>query len=211
MPRQKSHVMTMVALGAATMLVATGCATKGFVQSEVAQSKAYTDSRLSEAKSELSTDIQRAQQRADQAHDEATLAQRLASGHLEYEEVSTHRVHFAFDDYQLSSEAQSVLDDLGAKLSSYPAYVLEVRGFADATGPNRYNFRLGNERAQSVQRYMMTRHQVPATRIAVVSFGEEEPMANNDTSAGREQNRRVQVRLLDVKREAGEPVADAAR
>lgn len=210
MPRLIRNI-TLVALALATALVATGCATKGFVKSEVAQSKAYTDSRVGEARSELSAGVQQAQSRADQAYEKATLAERLANGHIAYEVVSTHRVHFDFDDYRLTSEAQSVLDDLGAKLSSYPRYVLEIRGYADATGSNRYNFRLGNERAQSVQRYMMTRFQVPATRVAIVSFGEEEPMANNDTRAGREQNRRVQVSLLDVKRDAGEPVADAAR
>lgn len=202
---------TTLALGAVTMLFATGCATKGFVRSEVAQSKAYTDQRVGEARTELSAGVEQAQARADQAFEKATLAERLASGHIEFEVVSTHRVHFDFDDYQLTSEASSVLDELGGRLSSYPRYVLEIRGYADATGPDRYNYRLGNERAQSVQRYLMTRYEVPATRIAVVSFGEEDPMAENETRAGREQNRRVQVRLLDVKREAGEPVADAAR
>lgn len=199
-------VSSAAALAMAVMAAgATGCATKGFVQSEVAQSKAYTDSRFGEAKA----GADRAQARADEAFDKATLAERLANGHIEYEEVSAHRVQFAFDDYTLSTEAQQVLDDLGARLASYPRYVLEIRGFADATGPDRYNYRLGRERAESVQRYLMTRHAVPAGRVAIVSFGEEEPLAANDHSAGREQNRRVQVRLLDVQREQGEPVAQS--
>jgi outer membrane protein OmpA-like peptidoglycan-associated protein len=187
----------------ALLATASGCATKGFVQSEVAQSKAYTDSRFGEAKQ----GVDRAQSRADEAFDKATLAERLASGHLAYEEVSSHRVHFAFDDYQLGTEAQQVLDELGGRLGSYPGYVLEIRGYADATGADRYNFRLGRERAESVQRYMMTRFSVPAGRVAIVSFGEEEPLAENDSSSGREQNRRVQVRLLDAQRAQGEPVA----
>lgn len=211
MSRQNTLRVTMTIALMAAALAATGCATKGFVQSEVAQSKAYTDSRVERVQSELSGGIDQAQSRADEAYEKATLAERLASGHLQYEEVSSHRVQFDFDDYDLTSEAQMVLDDMASRLTSHPAYVLEIRGYADATGSNRYNFKLGNERAQSVQRYLMTRYNVPATRIAVVSFGEEEPMANNDTRAGREQNRRVQVRLLDVKRDAGEPVADAAR
>lgn len=201
------RLMTTAALGLATLVLASGCATKGFVRSEVATSKAYTDSRVAD----VQTGVDRAQGRADEAFEKATLAERLANGSIEYDVVSTHRVQFDFDDYALTPEAESVLDDLGGKLPSYPRSVLEIRGYADATGADRYNFRLGNERAQSVQRYLMRRYDVPATRIAIVSFGEEDPISDNDTRAGREQNRRVQVRLLDVKREAAEPVADASQ
>jgi peptidoglycan-associated lipoprotein len=199
--RRKKVVAAALVLGAG--ITVSSCATKGFVQSEAAQSRAYTDARVGE----LRPGLERAQARADEAFARATLAERLANGAIEYEEVSTHRVHFAFDDYRLMPEAERVLDDLGARLPSYPRYVLEIRGHADATGPDRYNVRLGNERAQSVQRYLMRRFEVPAGRVAVVSFGAEDPIADNDTRAGREQNRRVQVRLLDVRRDAGEPVA----
>lgn len=182
---------------------ATGCATKGFVQSEVAQSKAYTDTRFNA----LEGEVDQAQQRADAAYDKATLAERLASGHLQYEEVSSHRVQFAFDDATLTSDAQMVLDEMGGRLASYPNYVLEIRGYADATGTDRYNYRLGRERADAVQRYLMTRYSVPMNRIAVVSFGEESPIADNDSRSGREENRRVQVRLLEATRDQSEPVA----
>ncbi len=192
----------------ATLAFASGCATKGFVQSEVAQSKAYTDSQLDQQMSQVKGDIGKAQSRADAAFDKATLAERLANGSIEYTEVSTHTVQFAFDDYQLSGEAQSVLDDLGSKLGSHPSYVLEIRGYADATGSNRYNLRLGHERAESVERYMLSHYSVPMARVAIVSFGEEDPVANNDSMSGREQNRRVQVRLLDLQREQAEPVAN---
>lgn len=190
------------------LLTASGCATKGFVRSEMAQSKTYTDSRLAEARTELKGGIDEAQSKADAAYEKATLAERLANGQVDYEEVSTHRVQFDFDDYRLKSDAELVLDDLGAKLSSHPNYVLEIRGFADATGTDRYNFRLGNERAESVERYLMRRYNVPASRVAVVSFGEEDPVSENDSMAGRAENRRVQVRLLDVKHEQGEPMAE---
>jgi outer membrane protein OmpA-like peptidoglycan-associated protein len=206
--RRKWLTAPVGAVAMATLaLAASGCATKGFVQSEVAQSKAYTDTKFNAMEGE----VDRAQTRADEAYEKATLAERLANGHLEYEEVSSHRVQFAFDDYTLNSDAQMVLDDLGSRLSSHPRYVLESRGFADATGSDRYNYRLGRERAESVQRYMMTRYAVPASRVAIISFGEESPLAENDSSSGREQNRRVQVRLLDAHRDQGDPVANQAQ
>ena len=81
--------------------------------------------------SEVKSGVDQAQGRADEAYAKATLAERLANGYIEYEVVSTHRVQFDFDDYRLTSEAELVLDDLGAKLASYPRYVLEIRGYAD--------------------------------------------------------------------------------
>jgi outer membrane protein OmpA-like peptidoglycan-associated protein len=174
-----------VALG---LVVLTGCATNGFVRKEVAGAKSYSDTQYADAKS-----------RADAAMDKATLAERLASGQIEYTEVATHQVNFAFDDYRLETDAQAMLDQMGSELSAHPGYVLEIRGFADAKGTDRYNYKLGRERAESVLRYVMTKHFVPSNRVAVVSFGEESPVADNESEEGRAQNRRVQVRLLEIK------------
>ena len=77
-------------------------------------------------------------------------------------------------------------------------YALEVRGYADGRGSDRYNYKLGRERAEEVVRYMMVHHNVPMARIATVSFGEESPVADNSSTDGRAQNRRVQVRVLEL-------------
>lgn len=167
----------------------TGCATKGFVKQQVAESKAYTDTKTGE----VSGRVDQVGTRADQAN---ALAERLAAG--QYTEVATHQVQFEFDDYKLGTAAGSMLDQLGSQLATHPRYVLEVRGYADATGPDRYNYKLGRERAEAVVRYMMTNHNVPMSRIATVSFGEESPVADNSSTDGRAQNRRVQVRLLEL-------------
>jgi outer membrane protein OmpA-like peptidoglycan-associated protein len=184
------------------LVVLSGCATKSFVRTETAQVNTYTDTRVSEVKS----DVDQVRTKADQAFEKATLAEKLASANYEYVEVSTHQVQFEFDDYRLSTEAQSLLDHLAAELSAHPRYVLEVRGFADATGSDRYNYRLGRERAEEVMRSLMTKYGVPSSRVAIVSFGEENPVADNSSSDGRTQNRRVVIRLLEAKI-PGEPVA----
>jgi outer membrane protein OmpA-like peptidoglycan-associated protein len=202
------------ALGAASVLflapvlvLGSGCATKGFVKSQTAAANQYTDTQVGEAKSELQGGIDQAQRRADEAMDKATLAEQIASGAVDFDEIATYQVTFAFDGYELNDEAMMELDALGGRLSSYPGYVLEIRGYADATGSDRYNYRLGRERAESVQRYLMARYSVPAARVALVSFGEEEPVAENSSMDGRAQNRRVQVRLLDMKPKEGKPLA----
>ena len=172
----------------------SGCATKGYVQKEIAAARSYTDERVTEARA-----------RADEAWAKASLAERLSSG--DYSEVSMHQVQFAFDDYQLSPDNQALLDALAAEVAQHPRYGLEIRGYADGIGTNRYNLRLGRERADEVLRYLMMRHNVVPSRVALVSFGEEQPVADNETEDGRAQNRRVQVRLLEIKTTTEQPVS----
>ena len=182
-----------------------GCATKGYVNKQVSASNEATDSKISGVR----TDLDQVRTKADQAYDKATLAEKLASGMVETQEIEARDVQFAFDDSHLDGDGQASLDALAGQLAAHPRYVLEITGYADATGTDRYNYRLGEERAASVERYLMTRHTVPPGRVAVVSFGEESPVADNDSSAGRAQNRRVHVRLLDMIPKPGDtPVAE---
>lgn len=177
------------------LVAVTGCATKGFVRKEVADARGYTDTQVAGVR----TDLDNVRSQTDAAMQRATLAERLASGQVAYTEVATEQVRFEFDDWRLSPEAQSALDALAGQLSTHPGFILEIRGYADAIGTDRYNYRLGRERADEVYRYLMTRHSVPSNRVATVSFGEESPVADNESSEGRSQNRRVQVRLLNLK------------
>ena len=199
-PRVAIVLMTLVSVGT----LGAGCATKGYVNKQVAASNEQTDSKISGVR----TDLDQVRVKADQAYDKATLAEKLASGTLETQEVAARDVHFAFDESRLDGDAQASLDELASQITTHPRYVLEIMGYADATGPDRYNYRLGEERAASVERYLLTRHTVPPGRVAVVSFGEESPLSDNDSSDGRAQNRRVHVRLLDVIPKPGDtPVA----
>ena len=206
-PRTRSprvaNTIAILLLSAGTL--GAGCATKGYVNKQVEASNASTDSKVAGVR----TDLDQVRVKADQAYDKATLAEKLASGMIETQEVQARNVTFAFDDSRLDSEAQASLDELANQLAAHPRYVLEIVGYADATGPDRYNYRLGEERAASVERYLMTRHTVPPGRVAVVSFGEESPLADNESDTGRAQNRRVHVRLLDVIPKPGDtPVAE---
>jgi len=188
---------TLATLAASMLVIAalSGCATKKFVRQEVAGARGYTDTQVAA----LHTDIDGVRTQTAAAMQRAQLAEKLASGQVEYTEVATNQVGFEFDDWRLSPDAQSTLDGMAGQLSAHPGYVLEIRGYADARGSDRYNYRLGRERADEVYRYLMTRHSVPSNRVATVSFGEESPVADNDSAEGRSQNRRVQVRLLDIK------------
>ena len=66
----------------------------------------------------------------------------------------------------------------------------------DSTGDPNVNEQLGLERAEAVKRYLHESHEIPLHRMNVISYGEDKPIAPNDTQTGRAQNRRVVVRVL---------------
>jgi peptidoglycan-associated lipoprotein len=194
--------VALLALGVLTV----GCATKGYVKQRVAESESRSDASINVVKSDLAE----TRTIADQAMEKATLAEKLANGSIDYTVVSTNDARFAFDDFRLDSEAMSVLDNMVTTLASRPRTVIEIRGYADAQGEDRYNYRLGRERAESVERYLVSRHSIPPARIAVMSFGEDEPVSDNTSESGRAMNRRVTARVLEITAKPGDtPVAVA--
>ena len=89
------------------------------------------------------------------------------------------------------------LDELANKLKAAPAgNFIEIEGHTDATGSPATNERLGLARAENVKRYLYQTYQIPLHKINVISYGEEKPVAPNNTRAGRAQNRRVVVKVL---------------
>ncbi|WP_414727928.1 OmpA family protein, partial [Zhongshania aliphaticivorans] len=68
----------------------------------------------------------------------------------------------------------------------------------DAIGSDNYNLTLSQNRAQSVKRYL-TDHGVNGERLVAQGYGEAKPLANNDTAAGRAENRRVELTIINTK------------
>ena len=104
---------------------------------------------------------------------------------------------FGFADARLPQAALASLDMLVERAGAHPTGIhLEIEGHTDASGPAEFNQRLGLERAESVRHYLHEHHQLPLHKINVISYGEEKPIASNDTTDGRAKNRRVVVRVL---------------
>ena len=105
--------------------------------------------------------------------------------------------NFKFNSTQLPDEAKAQIDQLVAKLKADPkgAY-FEIEGHTDNAGDKMLNEKIGLERAEAVKRYLYEQHQIPLHRMNVISYGEDKPMAPNNTKAGRAQNRRVVLRVL---------------
>ncbi len=121
-----------------------------------------------------------------------------ASRRLIYEVTLTaDQGNFSFGAAALPDSARASLDEMINRLKADPQGVfIEIEGHTDNTGPNELNEQLGLERAESVKRYLYEQHQVPLHKINVISYGEEKPVAPNNTREGRAQNRRVVVRVL---------------
>jgi OOP family OmpA-OmpF porin len=99
---------------------------------------------------------------------------------------------FALSGYELSAEGKAEVKDFAAKLEGHDVDKIVVEGYTDNTGDAAFNQQLSEKRANSVKDEMV-KNGVDASLITVIGHGENDPIADNSTRAGRAQNRRVTV------------------
>jgi outer membrane protein OmpA-like peptidoglycan-associated protein len=115
----------------------------------------------------------------------------------DYDVQETVAVTFRVNSAVLSPEAKQQLDDLAAKTTSAKAFMIEVAGHTDSTGSEAKNFRLSRARADAVVQYLAVNHKIPLRRfVTPMGYGKTEAVADNTTAAGRQQNRRVEVKMI---------------
>lgn len=115
----------------------------------------------------------------------------------DYVPQTTAAVTFKVNSAVLSDDAKTKLDDLATRALNTKGYVIEVAGYTDSTGGIQKNRILSQHRADSVIRYLVENHQIPLRRIITpYGYGKTNPVADNSTREGREQNRRVEIKLL---------------
>jgi outer membrane protein OmpA-like peptidoglycan-associated protein len=123
--------------------------------------------------------------------------------------ITFHKgIEFATNSSELSASSKGNLDDLAKVLNKYGDTKILIEGHTDATGSHDYNMTLSEKRAQSVSAYLKSLS-VKDDRISNVGYGPDQPIGDNATDAGRQQNRRVEVAIfadekLKKKAEAGE-------
>ena len=111
--------------------------------------------------------------------------------------LSEDRGEFKLGKAELPPDATGALDSMVSQLKGdKKAMWVEIEGHTDSTGDKAMNQRLGLARAEAVKRYLYEQHQIPLHKINVISYGEEKPVAPNNTRAGRAQNRRVVIKVL---------------
>lgn len=192
-------------------LLSAGCATKRYVNDGLSAQ----DAKIAD----VETQVEDAQRRIAEAGEKivavdgkAIEAQRigkdagtkagealtLARGKLLYKVVlSDVAGRFALNKWDLSPESKAKLDEMAVRLKSENANVyLEIEGHTDSTGEEPWNLQLGQQRAETVRRYLNMQHGIPLHRMAIISYGESKPVADNSSQEGRAQNRRVEVKVL---------------
>jgi len=112
---------------------------------------------------------------------------------VEFEPVTLQSdVTFAFDSAELRPGAEYELNEVAATLNNNPEIRVTIAGHTDAIGTNEYNLGLSQDRADSVADYLMSQG-VAGDRLRTVGYGEERPVATNETDEGRAMNRRVEI------------------
>lgn len=106
-------------------------------------------------------------------------------------------ITFATNEFAIRPEFYSVLDSVAQVLYKYKDTRLIVNGHTDSTGSADYNYNLSTRRATSVSNYLASRG-VDQSRLIAQGMGPSQPIASNDTEAGRAQNRRVELQIVAV-------------
>ncbi len=106
--------------------------------------------------------------------------------------VNINDVLFDFNKYTLKPGAREKMAKVSGILLAYPGLKLQLEGHTDSVGGDDYNLKLSQERADAVRGFL-TEEGVPANNITSVGLGKADPVASNDTAAGRQQNRRVEL------------------
>jgi outer membrane protein OmpA-like peptidoglycan-associated protein len=106
-------------------------------------------------------------------------------------------VTFAVDSSDINASFYPVLDSVALVLNEFDKTLVEVAGHTDSTGSESYNQSLSQKRSGSVAAYLTSRS-VRSDRLISVGAGETRPIATNDTAAGRQQNRRVEITIVPI-------------
>ncbi len=105
-------------------------------------------------------------------------------------------VNFELNSAELTPESSNTLDQVAESMTIWDTITIEIAGHTDSTGSAAYNKRLSQARAETVLNYLASKG-IARERMRAVGYGEEKPIAPNDTAEGRAKNRRVELNRTD--------------
>ncbi len=113
-----------------------------------------------------------------------------------YHPVTEAAVHFGFDKATLTAKDKEQLDEIGQQIPNIKGYIVQIEGRTDSVGSPTYNYDLSQRRAAAVTQYLASKYNVPAHKVFIIGLGKDAPVDKSNTSKGRAENRRVDVRLM---------------
>jgi len=108
--------------------------------------------------------------------------------------IEVSNILFEFDKWVIKADYVPELDQWVEYFKNNPFVTADIYGYADSTGPETYNQKLSERRAEAVANYMVE-HGIKRERLTTKGFGETQPVAPNDTPEGRQKNRRVELKF----------------
>ncbi|WP_041632849.1 OmpA family protein [Maribacter sp. HTCC2170] len=115
-------------------------------------------------------------------------------------------VYFDTSKSNVKGTSATTLDKLAGIFKEYPNSDVLIEGHTDSAGPDDYNMKLSQQRAESVTNYLISKG-IEANRFSTKWYGENQPKADNETTEGKAKNRRVELAIIaskDLKEEAVE-------
>jgi len=116
---------------------------------------------------------------------------------LEQGRVATQGIFFDVNSDVIRPESGATLDEIGTMLQQHEEMRIAIEGHTDSQGADDYNLELSEHRAAAVVVFLVAEYDIAEDRLTSAGFGETVPAASNDTKEGRQQNRRVELVLLD--------------
>src|ERR1700730_15004006 len=211
----------------ASVLLLGGCATKKYVAQQVDPANAKiseVDKNQKNTQRQLEADepkISAADEKASSADARATDAisradaaakrsdQVRADLHNElndrianiddYKSAGNITVSFKFDSAKLTDDAKQQLDQLASgQVGSLKRYFVAIQGFTDSTGTAENNLELSRRRAEAVETYLVSQHNMPLYRMQIVGLGKDKPVDEGKSPDDRQKNRRVEVTIFSA-------------
>ncbi|MEE9492686.1 MAG: OmpA family protein [Gammaproteobacteria bacterium] len=103
-------------------------------------------------------------------------------------------MYFTTDKASIRTQSHRLLDELAIVATSCSSSHIEIEGYTDSRGQDSYNQKLSQRRAGAVLKYLVDAG-VPTDRMLAIGYGEEKPVANNETEAGRARNRQIEFKV----------------
>jgi outer membrane protein OmpA-like peptidoglycan-associated protein len=107
--------------------------------------------------------------------------------------VATQGIYFDVNSATIRSESGPTLEDIGTMLQNHPELRISIEGHTDSDGDDAYNLQLSELRAASVRDYLIANYDIDESRLESKGLGETMPVADNSTTEGKQQNRRVEL------------------
>ena len=144
----------------------------------------------------LDTDNDGVSDSADLCPDSAPGAVVNSIGCVPVEKIDLH-VEFDFDSAEIRQEAANHIAEMGEYLQRHKEVGVRIEGHTDSSGPAVYNERLSQKRVDAVRQMLIDQHGIEGDRVEAVGLGESQPIADNTTVEGRQDNRRVTAEIVE--------------